>query len=337
MKRLSILLLLGLVCAAPAGAVEYTPVLGEFVLSEHQLDCGSGAPYCYTCINDANTTADHRLIFAFGAAYPNLQTTGLAIGVLHPFIEIDGVRLDPPLWPCASVLRSGIRWFDRPFAQNCPDTTKGLIYEIGDMPQVEVTGDGDAFFDIDAADADGIPFRFSICSEFVHWGAGCEISGSSQYGFRLITPGVPRAFEAAAGDAVPVAFASHEVAFDPASGPGGKVSVARVNADPPGTPAVEHLNGYWDVHTDMPAGSFSIDIEFAINPASLPEGVDVAGIVVAGYAPSTGMWEPLMTTVDEPSLTATITADRMTKFVLLESAPVPVDQHTWGGVKARYR
>jgi hypothetical protein len=337
MLRIIRWMVLGALCAVPVRAAVHGPVLGEFELMELTVSCNTGAPACYTCINDANTTGDSRLMLALGASYPNMVTTGRAEGVLRPFIEIDGVRLDPPLMPCGSFLRSGIKWFDRPFAQNCPDTTKGVIYQIGGMSQAEVTGDGEVFLDIPIEEAAEIPFRFSLCSEFVYWGAGCGISGSSQHGWKLHTPAVPRAFEVAAGDAPPVAFSSSEIAFDLQSGPGGRVSVARAAGDAPGVPPVAHLNGYWDVHTDIPEGSYSASIQFGIDPASLPEGIDIAGIVVAAFSPMTQMWEPLTTSVDDTALTATVVTDRMGKFVLLESAPVPTERGTWGGLKSMYR
>jgi hypothetical protein len=49
------------------------------------------------------------------------------------------------------------------------------------------------------------------------------------------------------------------------------------------------------------------------------------------------MWEPLTTSVDDTALTATVVTDRMGKFVLLESAPVPTERGTWGGLKSMYR
>lgn len=337
MTRILFLLVCGTLCADPAEAVVYTPVRGYVDFTTFTVSCPGQIDGCYTCVNDENTTADHRLIIALGASLPNTMTTGLAQGVVRPFIEIDGVQLDATLFPCGSFLRSGIFWRDLPFAPNCPDTAKGVLYRIGDMPQVEVAGDGSTFLDIPAADAQEIPFSISLCSEFVYWGAGCGISGSSQHGWQLHTPAVPDAFQAAAGDTPPVAFPSSEVAFDLASGPGGIVSVARASTDPPGTPPVEHLNGYWDVHTDMAEGSYSASIAFTIDAATLPEGIDVSGIAVAAWDPATQMWEPLMTAVDVQAMTATVVTDRMGKFVLLDSPPVPVERQTWGGVKTRYR
>jgi len=330
----SLLLLLILPSTAPAAS---TPVRGEFELSEFGVSCPANPPGCWTCVNDALTTDDHRLVLALGVSYAALQTTGVAEGVLRPFLLVDGVRLDPPLFPCGATLHSGLRWLDRPLAPGCGGTPVGFTYRIGSAPEVTVSGDGNTFLVIGEDELAEIPFRFDLCSEFVHWGAGCGISGSSQFGFRLETPGAIDALEVAAGDAAPVSVQTSGFGIDVAASSGGRVSVSRVaGADPPGVSAVEHLHGYWDVHTDLTPGSYEADVTLRLDANLFPPEVNPAGVVVGVWDPGVGTWRPLPTDVDLVAGTATATTTVLSKFVLVESAAVTAGARSWGAVKAGF-
>lgn len=323
--------------AQVSGQVVHTPVLGEFEFSTLEVDCPAMPSGCYACINDDQTTADHRLMLALGGTSPNLSTTGLAEGVLRPYVEADGVRVTPDLFPCGAVLRSGIRWFDRLFPQSCNGAPVALTYEIGSAPEVTVSGDGDAEFLIPAENAMAIPFRFELCSEFVHWGAGCGIAGSSQYGFSLRLPAPLRAIEVTAGDSPAMPVPGGVLSVDFLSSPGGVVSLSRVYDDLPETlPSIPHLNGYWDVHTNMAPGSYTADIVFDLDAASFPPGVNPASVVVGIYDPVAGDWQALATQVDVDAGTATVRTDLLSKFVLVADATVRAERQSWSALKAGY-
>lgn len=314
-----------------------TPVRGEFEFSEFQVSCPANPAGCWTCVNDDATTGDHRLIVALGANFPALPTTGVAEGVLRPFLLVDGVRLDPGLFPCGATLHAGIKWLDRPLARACGDTPVSVTYQIGSAPAVTVNGDGNTSVTIPGDELAEIPFRFDLCSEFVYWGAGCEISGSSPHGFQLETAGFIDALEFAAGDPLPVDVPTSGFGIDVAASPGGRVSVSRVvGADPPGVPAVDHLHGYWDVHTDLAPGSYEADVILRLDAGLFPPEVNPAGVVIGVWDPGAGAWRPLTTEVDVVAGTATATTGVLSKFVLVESAAVTTRGQSWGAMKASF-
>ncbi len=316
--------------------VSHTPVLGDFEFSELTVSCPANPSGCFTCVNDADTTGDHRLMLVLGASFPNLVTTGRAEGVLRPFLDIDGVRVTPDLFPCGAVLRAGIQWLDRPLAQTCDGTPVSVTYQIGNDPEVTVTGDGNTQVLIPADQAHEIPFRFEVCSELVYWGAGCGISGSSMHGFRLDMPGRLDALQVEPGDSEQVAVSSSQFAIDFLSSPGGVVSVSRVQADVPGTPFIEHLNGYWDVHTNMPPDSFTAEVTLDLNAVPLPPEVNPAAVAIAVFDPAEGNWQLLDTRLDLLGGTATATTHRLSKFVVVESEAVPNLRSSWGLLKAAF-
>lgn len=319
------------------GDVVFAPVKGYIHITTLSVECPSQPVACFTCINDEATTADNRLMIALGETYPAVPTTGSAIGVVMPFVDVDGVRLTPDLLPCGAFFRFGVSWSDLPLATNCSGALKGVTYQIGPFPEATVSGDGSTQYDLPAEDAIAVPFEFSLCSQFVYWGAGCNVSGSSQHGWKLHTPGELHALQVGPGDSPGAGIAASEFAVDFESSPGGVLSVSRVAGDPPGTPPVPHLNGYWDVHTDMPVGSYVAQVSLNVDPSALPEGVTIAEVKIAAYDPDAGSWDVLPTTPDEAVGVVRANTAQLTKFVLLDSPPVPVEHLSWGAVKAIYR
>lgn len=313
-----------------------TPVKGNIVLSAGEVSCPSQPSGCWMCINDEDTTGDNRLIIALGEDYPFVPTLGYAAGVVRPFVEIDGVRITPDILPCGAYFRSGVYWLDRFTPPSCDGVPPGVTYQIGTMPAVTVTGDGETDFDIPATDAIEVPFEISLCSQFFYWGTGCNVGGSAAHSWKLYVPAAMNAVAVPAGDAAPAAMPASDFAINFSNSTGGAVAVSHVLADPPVGPTIEHLNGYWDVHTDLAPGTFTADVSFGYDPPSLPPDVDPVTIAVAIYNDVTDAWEILATTVDETAQTATATTDRLHKFVLLGGMVLPAENATWGSIKAQY-
>ena len=337
MSRLIIAAIFLLGSAFPSAAdVRISPVMGDIELTSSEVSCPSQPSGCFLCINDEDTTGDNRLILALGASSPFLVTVGHATGVVRPFVEIDGVRLTPDLLPCGAYFRSGLYWFDRFTPPACPGTPPGVTYQIGNMPEVTVTGDGEADFEIPATDAMEVPFDISLCSMFVYWGGGCNISGSSDESWELFVPAAMNAAEVAAGDAAPALLTASSFAIDFLTSPGGVVSVSHVLAEPPVGPGIDHLNGYWDVKSDMTDGSFTASVSFNFDVASLPSHVDPATIAVVIYDDTSDQWTMLATSVDVTAQTATATTNRLHKFALIGDAALPVKPATWGAIKSQY-
>lgn len=337
MSRFPFIGLILLVATVPARAdVRIAPVMGDFIFTTAEVSCPSQPSGCYICVNDEDTTGDHRLMLAFGASSPFLVTTGYVAGVVRPFVEIDGVRLTPDLLPCGAYFRSGLFWFDRFTPPACDGSPPGVTYQIGSMPEVTVSGDGTTDIEFLATEAMEIPFEISLCSHFFYWGGGCDIAGSGDESWELFVAAPMNAVEVPAGDA-PLATASEsDFAIDFSNSAGGAVSVSHVLADPPVGPAIDPLNGYWDVHSDLAPGTFTAEVSFGYDAASLPPETDAGAITVVLYNEVLDSWEFLATTVDEVAQTATATTNRLHKFVLLGGMPVPAAKSSWGSLKARY-
>jgi hypothetical protein len=316
--------------------VRIAPVMGYIELSAGEVSCPSLPTGCLFCLNDENTTADHRLMLAIGATSPFIVTTGYAAGVIRPFIEIDGVRLTPDLFPCDAYLRCGVFWMDRFTPPACGTTPPGVTYTIGSMPEVAVTGDGSTHFTIPATEASEVPFEISVCSMFFYWGAGCNVSGSADKAWELLVPAAMNALAVPAGDAAPMQAPGSDFAIDFSSSSGGVLSISHVPADPPVGSAIDHLNGYWDVHSDLAPGTFTAQASFGFNAASLPPSVDPSGIAVAVYYAEMDMWGMLPTTVDVAGQTATATIDRASKFALVAEPALATKNVTWGALKAKF-
>ncbi len=328
------ILLLTNAAVAPAQTL-VTPVMGDIELTTSDVSCPSQPSGCYLCINDEDTTGDNRLILALGASSPFLVTVGHASGVVRPFVMVDGVRLTPDMLPCGAFFRSGLYWFDRFTPPACSGTPPNVTYQIGSMPEVTVTGDGTTDIEIPAIDAMEVPFEISLCSMFIYWGGGCGISGSSDESWELFVPAAMNAADVPGGG-VPVAMPGSEFVVALQTGGDGVVSVSHVMDDPPVGSGVEHINGYWDVHSDLTSDTFVANVSFGFDTATLPPDVDPAAITVAIFDESTGNWTALPTVVDVTAETATATTSRLHKFVLLGNAPVPVKQTSWGAIKALY-
>jgi hypothetical protein len=316
--------------------VRIVPVMGDIELSAGEVSCPSLPSGCTLCINDEDTTGDNRLIIAIGETYPFTVTTGYAAGVVRPFVIIDGVRLTPDLFPCGAYLRCGVSWSDYFTPYACDGTPPGVTYQIGSMPEVTVTGDGSTHFDIPATDASEVPFEISLCSQFFYWGAGCNINGSSDKGWELYVPAAMNALSIPPGDAAPMPVPGSDFAIDFSSSAGGALSVSHVPADPPVAPSIEHLNGYWDVHSDLAPGSFNAEVSFGFDTASMPPEVSPENIAVAIYNAYTDAWNFLPTTVDVTGQTASTTTDRFSKFALVGEMAVPTRETSWGAIKALF-
>jgi hypothetical protein len=337
MTRIIISVFALLAAVLPARAeVRIVPVMGDIELSAGEVSCPSLPSGCLFCINDENTTGDNRLMIAIGETYPFTVTTGYAAGVVRPFIVVDGVRLTPDLFPCDAYLRFGISWSDKFTPPACDGAPPGVTYRIGSIPEATVTGDGSAHFTMPATEAIEVPFEISLCSQFFYWGAGCNVSGSADKAWELFVPAAMNAMAVPAGDAAPMSAPASDFTVDFSSSAGGAVSVSHVLADPPVAPAIEHLNGYWDVHSDLVPGTFSADVSFGFDTASLPQGVDPAAIAVAIYNADTDAWNVLPTTVDVSGQTATATTDQLSKFVLVGDMVLPTQKTSWGAIKALF-
>lgn len=337
MARVILIGLILLCGTLPARAdVRFVPVMGDIVLSVGEVSCPSQPSGCWLCINDEDTTGDNRLILALGEDYPFVTTTGIAEGVVRPFVVVDGVRLTPDLLPCNAYFRFGIAWSDRFTPNPCGTTPAGVTYQIGTLPGATVTGDGTAYFTIPATEASEVSFLITLCSQFFYWGGGCGISGSSDESWELYTPAAMNAVDVPAGDAAPLPVPASDFAIDFASSAGGVLMVSHVPADPPVTPAIDHLNGYWDVHSDLVPGSFTAQVSFGFDASALPPEVDPAAITAAVYDTDTESWNFLPTTVDVAGQTATAITDRLWKFVLVGGMTTPTDRASWGAIKAIY-
>lgn len=338
MARIIITSILALLAAVPPvrANVRIAPVMGNIELSAGEVSCPSLPSGCMLCINDENTTGDNRLMIAIGETYPFIVTTGYVAGVVRPFIVIDGVRLTPDLFPCGAYLRCGVSWSDYFTPYACGATPPGVTYQIGSMPEVTVTKDGSAHFIIPATEASEVPFEISICGQFFYWGGGCNVSGSSDKSWELYVPAAMNAVAVPAGDAAPMSVPASDFAIDFASSVGGAVSVSHVPADPPVGPAIEHLNGYWDVHSDLAPGTFSAEVSFGFDTASLPPDVQPAGIAIAIYDVDTNAWHVVPTTVDIPGQKATTTTDRLSKFILVGHMTLPTQSASWGAIKTLF-
>jgi hypothetical protein len=337
MIRIIISVFMLLAGVLPASAdVRIVPVMGDIELSAGEVSCPSLPSGCLLCINDENTTGDNRLIIAIGETYPFTVTTGYAAGVVRPFVIVDGVRLTPDLFPCDSYLRCGVNWSDYFTPYACNGTSPGVTYRIGSMPEVTVTGDGSTHFTIPATEAIQVPFEISVCSQFFYWGAGCDVNGSADKAWELYVPAPMNAVAVSAGDTPPMPVPASDFAMDFSSSAGGTVSVSHVPENPPVAPVIVPLNGYWDVHSDLPPGTFVVEVSFGFDSASLPDDVDPAEISIAMYDPAMETWNVLPTTVDVPGQMATATTNRFSKFVLVGDIALPTQRATWGSVKALY-
>jgi hypothetical protein len=337
MSRIIPILLVLVAIVPPVGAqVRVVPVMGDIELSAGEVSCPSLPSGCTLCINDEDTTGDNRLIIALGETYPFITTEGYAAGVVRPFVVVDGVRLTPDLLPCDAYFRSGVSWSDDFTPNACGATPPGVTYQIGTMPEATVTGDGSAYFTIPATEANEVSFEVSLCSQFFYWGGGCNIGGSSDESWELYVPAAMNALEIPAGDAVPLATPGSDFAVDFSSSPGGVLCVSHVSADPPVAPPIMHLNGYWDVHSDLAPGAFTADVSFGFDANALPPEVEPGAITVAVYDTDSGVWDLLATTVDVDGQTATATTVRLSKFVLIGGMALPAEATSWGAVKARY-
>jgi hypothetical protein len=139
-----------------------------------------------------------------------------------------------------------------------------------------------------------------------------------------------------AGDVPPMAMPGSDFAVDFSASSGGTVMVSHVNADPPVTETIDHLNGYWDVHSDLVPGTFSAVVSFGYDGAALPPEVAPETIMVAVYDMGTDAWTTLTTTVDVSQQTATAAVDRFGKFVLVGDSALRARAESWGAIKALY-
>jgi len=326
-----------LLAAVPVRAdLRVVPVKGDIVLTSGEVSCPSLPSGCTLCINDEDTTGDNRLIIAMGETYPFTTTTGFAEGVVRPFVEVDGARIPPDLLPCGAWFRYGIGWQDYFTPNPCDGTAPGVTYQIGSMPEVTVTGDGNDTFTIPATEASEVPFTISICSQFFYWGGGCNVSGSSDESWELYVPAAMNAVMVSAGDVPPMAMPGSDFTVDFSASSGGTVMVSHVNADPPVTETIDHLNGYWDIHSDLAPGAFSAQVSFGYDGAVLPPEVAPETIMVAVYDMSTDNWTTLTTSVDVSRQMATATVDRFGKFVLVGDSALRAQTERWGAIKALY-
>lgn len=313
----------------------HQPVKGFVEVLEQEITCAHPNA-CFFCINDEATTGDNRLVVAIGSVLAGVEVSGLVEGVVHPFVEVDGVTLTPPLLPAGAFFRAGVRWSDLPFAPACDGTPPGVTYEIGGMPEMTESGDGETTIDIPVEVADGIPFRFTTCSQLIYWGAGCNLSGSSPRSWKLHLPGTLDAFALEAGDAPPIAPAGSDVVVDVIDGPGGLLSVARMAGPSPVGPEVMGPDVHWDLRTDMPTGGFTASLVFTFDPSALPLDVDATDLRVSVLDEALGVWEQLPTEIDEGAGTATAEAERLGVVVLAVPASVPIHETSWGSLKARF-
>lgn len=321
--------------AAAAAQSIHQPVKGSVDVLEHEITCAHPNA-CFFCINDENTTADHRLLVAIGSVLAATEVSGFVEGIVRPFVEIDGVTLTPPLLPTGAFFRSGLRWSDLPFPPSCDGTSPGVIYRIGDTGDIAESGDGDTTIDIPVAEADAIPFRFTVCSQLIYWGAGCNLSGSSPRSWKLHLPGTFNAFVIAAGDAPPLSPPNGDVVVDVVDGPGGVLTVARMSGAPPVGPVFLGANVHWDLRTDMPPGTHTVSLELAFDPATLPPEVDAGDLQVSVLDETLGTWESFPTTIDEVGGSASAEVDRLGVVALIAPPPVPVLDASWGRLKASF-
>jgi hypothetical protein len=320
-----------------AGAqIEHGPVYGDIQLSVAQIECP--VANCMLCVNDVDDPGDHRLMLAFGATTAAQGAWGTVIGTVAPFVEIDGVTLTPDLLPAAAYFSSVFYWRDFPFPPVCANgSPPQVIYQIADRPQQIVSGDGTETIVIPVRDALVVPFEVSFCSQFVSWGAGCDVAGSSERKWRLFLPAPVQAFTIVPGDAPPVEIPDMGIMIDVADGPGGTLSASRIEgAAPFGTPP-PGPDGYWDLSTDAPAGSFEAEVAVAFDPATLPDGVSADDLRLVRWSADDGIWQGLATSIDAPSGTATASVVSFGPLALTWESPLAVEAASWGKVKAVYR
>lgn len=324
-----------LIPVATMAEVVHTPVLGDIVLGSASYDCPQGT--CQPCVNDVDFPGDTRLMLAFGTTGPTLDAWGTISGTVAPFVEIDGVQLFPSLLPTGSFFRAGLVWHDFLVPGSCPNGPPGLTYEVAPSSSATVNGDGSVDIDVPAEAATAaVPFSFRFCNEFVYWGAGCDVAGSSTHRWALHLPAPLHAFEVGPGSAAPIVVAGQDIALTFQEGPGGVFTSTKVDAPAPVGAPLTGPASHWDLRTDMAPGSFTAELTVSFDLLVLPPEVNPAELVLVRFDEALEVWQSLDTILDLSAGTATATTDRFSIFALTTEVPVATASRSWGSIKARF-
>jgi hypothetical protein len=184
--------------------------------------------------------------------------------------------------------------------------------------------------------ADAVSFTLQFCNEYVYWGAGCEVSGSSTHRWELHLPAPLHAFAVSAGSPSPIAVPGQDITIAFQSGPGGSLTSTKVDAPAPIGAALTGPDVYWDLHTDMTPGSFAAELTVGFDLLTLPPEINPADLTLVRFDEELGVIQSLDTTLDLLAGTATATTDRFSIFALTTEVPVTVPAGSWGSVKARF-
>lgn len=343
----AVLAVLALVLAPVAARAEtvYDLATDGVTMSVSGYACPGGT--CTPCVGGSPI---YGPVISFGeTGFNGRDAWGTVSGSFSARAVIDGVSLAGGLLPAGSYFRSYLAFrhsFCRGFAGNddCPGYRCGVSYQVGSVSGAVGRTNGVSIpIDVPAEEAANGTFQFSFCNHHLTWGAGCNVPGSIDLRWRVVTPAPVRAMAAGAGDAAPLAFPGTGVTVDKASGPAGVVTATRVTGAPPVPPALLPLSpghaDYWEIRTDMPQGGFAAQLQIAYDPARLVGGVDEQQLRIWRFDLAGQEWEMLPTVLDATAHTATTTGlDRFSLFCLGDMhKAVPARGRSWGSLKTIYR
>jgi hypothetical protein len=311
--------------------------MGDVEFSAAEITCPTHEGACFLCVNDVDDPGDHRLMIAVGQSIPAEPVWAFLEGVVRPFVEIDGHRVDPVLLPSEAFFRSGFKWLDRIAPPHCEGTAPHVTYAFGDVPPTTVSGDGEILVDLPASTGSEIPFHISLCSHFAYWGAGCGVGGSSPRRWRLHLPAPLDAAVIPAGDAPPVSFVESELTLDFLTGPGGTITATHAPGMAPAGPGYIGVEGYWETRGTMAPETFEAELVLSADLAGGSGDGDPEDLVIAVLNETTGQWQALDTTIDIPGGTASASTDRLGLVVLASGFTVPVADASWSKIKAVFR
>ncbi len=313
--------------------------------SSSAFACPTGS--CTPCTRSSTT---HGPVVAFGQTGFNGQNAwGTVTGTFNARARLDGVLVPGDLLPVGSLFRSYVflrHNFCLGFSGNdhCPGYLCGVSYQIGSLSgSLGRSGNVLIPIDLPAEEAVNGTFRFDFCNHHIVWGAGCDIVGSIDYRWRVVTPAPVRAAAAAAGDIGPLAFPGTGLTIDKSSGPAGSITATRVTGLPPTTPLpapnAAAYPDYWEARTDLPPGGFAVDLILEYDAGRLEPGVVEQDIRIWRYDRGSGVWDELPTTIDAVAHTATARGlDRFSIFCLAtDPKVVPARASSWGTLKTTYR
>ncbi len=311
--------LLSIVISTPLRAeVVYDGVVGGSVLfSDDQYTCSDVPAGSCTACWGTSTAVGPGIRWgkrALGGAY----ASGNISGSISLFATLDGVALGPGLLPRAGYFQNLLFSFEG-FCSTCCSGH----YSVGSSSGAMVLS-GTVPITVPVSQAASTPFAFDICNLEVCWGTACGFIGSGDYRWKYYSPGPTRAQSFSAGDPPPAAFGGIDVALDITSSPGGRVSATKVAGVPPDPlPPPQATPFYWEILTDIPAGSMTADLVFSYDPSQIT--VAEANLHVAVFDTMAAAWRALPSVVDEANNTVRVSGvGGLGTFILVDASLLDV-------------